>query len=179
MSDETDTLRVWVGCLACYNAGKLRGEWVDAIDADEMTPERLHGRATSHEELWCLDTDDPWHIIPGECSPMDAARYGRMVEAIQADGYDVGAVVAWRDNGEPLDEWDAPTRERFEDSYAGEYHSGSDYAEVLAGELDLIPADNAWPAYCVDWDRAWHELSTDGYWTAPVPGGGVYIFRPV
>lgn len=35
---STDTTpRVWVGCLACYNAGRLVGDWHDASDADEVT----------------------------------------------------------------------------------------------------------------------------------------------
>jgi hypothetical protein len=25
----TETPRVWIGCLASYNAGRLIGEWVD------------------------------------------------------------------------------------------------------------------------------------------------------
>lgn len=32
----TDTPRVWIACLASYNAGRLIGEWVDATDADAM-----------------------------------------------------------------------------------------------------------------------------------------------
>jgi glutamine synthetase len=32
----TETPRVWIGCLASYNAGRLIGEWVDATDIDEM-----------------------------------------------------------------------------------------------------------------------------------------------
>lgn len=32
----TETPRVYVACLAAYNAGKLHGEWVDATDEDEL-----------------------------------------------------------------------------------------------------------------------------------------------
>lgn len=32
----SDTPRVWIGCLASYNAGRLIGEWVDATDTDVM-----------------------------------------------------------------------------------------------------------------------------------------------
>lgn len=36
MTTSTDTPRVWIACLASYNAGRLIGEWVDATDVDEM-----------------------------------------------------------------------------------------------------------------------------------------------
>ena len=38
----TMPLRVWPGCLSCYNAGQLVGAWIDAADAGELTIERLH-----------------------------------------------------------------------------------------------------------------------------------------
>lgn len=46
---------VWIGCPACYNAGHLLGRWIDAEDADEITPEDLHwGDAFEEvgEERW-------------------------------------------------------------------------------------------------------------------------------
>ena len=33
---DTDTPRIYVACLASYNAGILHGEWIDATDADEI-----------------------------------------------------------------------------------------------------------------------------------------------
>lgn len=55
----TDTTpRVWIGCLACYNAGRLVGDWHDASDAEEVSTADVHGRASSHEELWCFDIEN-------------------------------------------------------------------------------------------------------------------------
>lgn len=31
------TPRAWIGCLACYNEGRLVGDWFDAVTADEVT----------------------------------------------------------------------------------------------------------------------------------------------
>jgi len=36
-----------------------------------------------------------------------------------------------------------------------------DYAQELAEDLGLIPKDNPWPCYCIDWERAASELQTD------------------
>lgn len=35
---EDTTPRIWVGCLAHYNAGRLVGEWFDAVDGDGSFP---------------------------------------------------------------------------------------------------------------------------------------------
>ncbi len=43
---------VWVGCLACYNAGVLRGVWAYAEYAGAVTPDEIHEWETDHEELW-------------------------------------------------------------------------------------------------------------------------------
>ena len=42
--------RVWVGCLGCYNAGRLVGRWVDAEDAADLSPEDV--RAIGHLVLF-------------------------------------------------------------------------------------------------------------------------------
>jgi hypothetical protein len=101
-----------------------------------------------------------------------------MLEKMQEDGCPPEAVVAWRDNGEDLAEWDEPTRERFEEAYAGVWPSLAAYAEQLAEDCDLIPTNVRWPMGCIDWKWAARELSYDGYWTAQAPDGEVYVFQP-
>lgn len=46
---------VWIGCLSCYNAGSLVGNWYPAEEAGDITPEDIHDCETSHEELWIFD----------------------------------------------------------------------------------------------------------------------------
>lgn len=43
ITDVETTPRVWIGCLACYNEGRLVGDWHDALGADEVTSEDVHG----------------------------------------------------------------------------------------------------------------------------------------
>ncbi|GAA1703825.1 hypothetical protein FB460_0586 [Propioniferax innocua] len=42
MTTATMPLRVWPGCLSCYNAGRLVGAWIDAADAGGLTIAKLH-----------------------------------------------------------------------------------------------------------------------------------------
>lgn len=82
-SNNTNHPQVWVGCLGCYNDGRLVSEWIDVEDAEDITIDSLHGylpatlrtqveRDSAHDELWCFDTNN----MPqsGEMQPMDAAR---------------------------------------------------------------------------------------------------------
>ena len=87
------TPRAWVGCLACYNAGNLVGEWLDADSLED--PDTLEAICTrpDHEELWCMDLDN---IPGGECSPAEAARLARALTDYleKADEYGLPAAVA-------------------------------------------------------------------------------------
>lgn len=192
----TATPRVWVGCLACYNAGRLMGEWVDATEAGDLSRERVHGSSATlalvevqdggspHEELWCFDLEGFGGFLEGECSPSEAQAVAEVIAAIEADGTDLGAVGAWAsyEHGR-VEEWDAPTREAFEEAYCGEWKSGADYAENLAEDIGALDsADARWPLTCIDWERAWNELRLgDGYYEVPTgaPAYEFYIFRGV
>jgi antirestriction protein len=195
-----DTPRVWVGCLACHNAGRMVGEWVDAADAESAcdidyalrrdmaapaTPElaetmrriRLEHLAERHEEWWCFDHENMRGLVEGECSPAEAERLAGLVEAIEADGHPVAAVVAWSQNtGERLEEWDRPTRDSFADAFAGEWCDEEEYARDLAESIGSVPADYSWPASYIDWESATRDLFSGDYYSTRAPGG-VYVFR--
>jgi antirestriction protein len=165
----TDAMRVWVGCLACYNDGRLVGEWVDAVDADTFTPcER-----PDHEEWWCLDHEGL--PIDGECSPMYAAA---LADLLSATGEPTrSALMAWiREGNYSTDVEGLPVLSDFDDAYCGEYDSPRDYAQTYAEECGLVPEEYVWPTSCIDWEQATRELMMDHY-TAPAPGSGVYVFR--
>ncbi len=96
----TDTApHVWIGCLACYNAGCLVGDWFDAVTADEVTTYDIHGahsRADSHDELWVFDHEN----IPvrGEMDPITAAAWGRCLAEV--DEHLRPALCVWVESGD-------------------------------------------------------------------------------
>ena len=56
------------------------------------------------------------------------------------------------------------------EGYAPDWHHGATlirdsyfekYAEELADDLGLLPKDAAWPATCIDWEKAARELQVD------------------
>jgi hypothetical protein len=202
MTTTTVEARVWVGCLGCYNAGALVGEWVDALEAGEYDPHGPGGLgmaglkapacgSAEADERWCFDHEGLAGFVEGECSPAEAVRVAELLEAIEADGADVEAVRAWIGwvgwSGRTPMQWDE-IREGFEDAYAGHADSGPDYAEELADELgaftvqagygEPVDVSGQWPMTCIDWDRAWRELELgDGMAAIDDPAGGVFVFR--
>lgn len=183
----TTTPKAWIGCLGCYNVGRLVGEWVDGQEAGNVTVEQLHKASRTpvsvvspHEELWVMDHEGYGEFLKGECSPMDAQRIADLMSEIESDGHEVTAVAAWMDHaGREIVEWDAPTREEFEDAYDGEHESEEDYAHELAEELGALDGKRTWPHWHIDWQSAAEELFSTDYYSVPAPGSGIYVFRNV
>jgi len=171
---DRETPQVWVGCLACYNAGDLVGQWVDATEAGEFVPCTRSEFGAQHEEFWVMDYQGFGGFLKGECSPVEAQAIAEKMAEIP-DYVPVEAVAAFLDNtGEHIDEL---RMDNFEDAYCGVWDSEVDYAQNLAEELDLVRDDNGWPAYCIDWERAARELFMGDNWSERAPGGQVFVFR--
>lgn len=173
----TDTEpRVWIGCLACYSAGRLVGQWVDATEATAPTPDDIHGHPTTHEEMWVFDHEGFLGALVGECSPAEAQRVAEIIEACTEYG-PREAVAAWL--ADDLDHGMADsTADDFAESYAGEWDDLADFAEdmITSGDgLDHVPAELR-PYF--DFEAYGRDLQLGGdVWTAEAPGGRVYVFR--
>ncbi|MER8116295.1 antirestriction protein ArdA [Streptomyces sp. NPDC094031] len=169
--------RVWIGCLACYNAGRLVGKWCDGDTADDVTPEDIHGRSTAHEELWVMDHDGFIGALEGECSPCEAAEIARALSGLTGD--ESGAFGAWLKLYAQRDER-AEWVEKFREDYRGFYDSEADFARewfVETSPEEEVARLKRWPFYDIDWERASLELFTDGFHAEDVPGG-IHVFWP-
>jgi antirestriction protein len=186
-----DEFRVWIGCLACYNAGRLVGQWYDASEAGEVTTSRVHGRDMTywvkshdgrgsilrrhemHEELWCFDIEAPHESLAREMSPMEAAQIAEVLADAERRYIEVAPFLAWLDNqGYAVD---GDHFSDFEDAYCGEWKDEEDYAYQLAEDLGAVPEGHSWPASYVDWQRAARDLFMDH--TAIRSPGGIWVFR--
>jgi hypothetical protein len=175
MTKTYGELRVWVGCLACYNDGRLHGEWMEPADGAEWACERA-----GHEETWVFDHEGFAGTLTGECSPMAAAELAEVLADIVDDGnlHAFGAFVShvWGADYAARD-WPA-TVEAFRDAFHGEHPSGAAFAEELAYECGQITEDSPLASY-IAWDRVWHgDYECDG-WHAVHTADGVLIFCPV
>lgn len=180
-----DTRRVWVGCLACYNDGRLMGDWFDASDVGELTSEELHAAHDprrhdlkdqregygAHEEIWCFDIEGFGHLnremSPSEAHAIDAA----LTEACDDTGADADAVLAWMNfTGNGHEDLDG-----FADEYHGEWDSAEEYVENFYDDTgqDLGPLANY-----VDWERVARDWGYDGWHFHETGHGTVYVFGP-
>ena len=174
-SSATDTTpRAWVGCLACYNDGRLVGDWFDAVAADEVTTYDIHGRASSHDELWVFDHEN----IPvrGELDPLTAAAWGRCLTEVNE--HLRPALCAWVESGDYIAEGntDLPSVSDFEERYCGAWDSFREYAENLADDIGLLADVPEEIARYFDWSAWSRDLAFD-YSTYDDPEGGVFVFR--
>ena len=177
-SSATDTTpRAWIGCLACYNEGRLVGHWFDAATANEVTTYDVHGahsRADSHEELWVFDHEN----IPvrGELDPLTAGAWGRVYTEVGPEHWP--ALCAWVESGDYVAEGtgDLPSISEFEDRYQGHWESFEDYARQLADDIGLLAGVPEEIANYFDWYSWTRDLAFDcpNY---DDPEGGVFVFR--
>jgi antirestriction protein len=175
-----ETVRIYVACLASYNAGRLHGRWIDA--AQEPAALRAEIEAMLAEspaagaEEWAIHDYEgfgPAAIAEYE----DVEDVARVAQSIVSHGE---AFAFWLSH-DPASGRESP--ERFEDTYLGEHSSEREFCEQLvedAGLPGLAPpiADELWPY--LDLDALWQTLQLgDGYWSTPAAGGGVHVFAPL
>lgn len=165
--------KIWLGCLECYNNGKLVGDWYTASEVGEVTTSKLHGRPIrpeTHEELWGLDVESmPVHREMGQ---IEAQQWGELYAEV-GDGLWPAFCVWVRAEGVTNpDEIDSQT---FVDRYRGEWDSFEEYAQdVIAstGEQESWPED---AQRYFDLARYAADLR-HGYTVEDCPDGGVYVF---
>lgn len=160
LADRGSGRSVWVGCLACYNAGNLVGSWLDPAEGPDWACPN-----PTHEETWVFDHEgfgsegegSPQHFADLASEFEEAAEYGP-VEAYLLYRANVGAQYA--------------TAAGFEESYRGEWGSLQEYAEELFDELYLHEIPEHLRSY-IDYEKFASDLECDGYWEADG-----YVFEP-
>ncbi len=161
---------VWVGCLACYNEGRLTGEWVDASDCVGFVPCTREG----HEEWWVMD-HEAGSLIPGGCSPNEAYETYEHVVWLLSSSVPLEAIKAYLDNvGGSVRDLSAT---QLEDAYRGEYESWREYTDSMADETMLTGVSDTVAMY-FDYQKWADDLEMDHNYTRNSKGM-VYVFQDV
>ena len=171
MSDTTtDTPRIYVACLASYNAGILHGEWIDATDADtirEEIQEMLTRSSCPGAEEWAIhDYEGFGSIRLSEFEDIDrVAELGALIdehgEAFAAYADHVGV--------------DYATEESFQDAYCGEWDSEKAYGESLFDDLYAHDVPEHIAPY-IDYEAFARDLFINDYFSVQSESG-VYVFH--
>jgi antirestriction protein len=166
----TDTPRLYVACLASYNAGILHGEWIDATDADEIREAIQTMLSKSREpmaEEWAIhDYEGFGPIQLSESEDID--RVGELAEMIEEHG---PAFAAYADHMGI----DHATAESFQDAFCGEWDSEQAYAENLFDELYLSDVPEHVQPY-IDYESFARDIFiSDNY--SVESESGVFVFH--
>ena len=128
-------MRIYVACLASYNAGILHGRWIDASsDADAMQGEidaMLKASREPGAEEWAVHDYDGVPSSLGEYPGLDkiAAFVALCDDFDHIDSDDIAAIVAnWCGD---LDQ----ARTALQDDFCGIYPAFRDYADEVADEM--------------------------------------------
>ena len=132
--------KIYVACLASYNAGTLHGEWIDAtLEADEIHEQVTAMLAKSKEpgaEEWAIHDYEGFGAIQlNEYSGFEMVS--KLAKALNEQGK---AFELFYSN-ESFDDVDAAV-EAFNERYSGEYSSPEDWAENFledTGQLAIFP----------------------------------------
>jgi len=165
--------RIYVACLAAYNAGKLHGKWIElggktAEDVRAEIQEILKTSPEPHAEEWAIHDYELGGIKIGENEDLDKIMefVGHLVEHGEAFAAYVNNFGA-----------DYATLEGFEDAYQGEHDNVVAYAEQWleeTGGLAQIPENLR---YYFDYEKYARDLELGGdIWTADSDHGTVYVF---
>lgn len=170
--------RIWIGSLAAYNAGDLKGEWftpTDYGDGDEFEAAvRKLLPEDEHEELYIGDVDD----IPPKLFDEHDLDFDFMVEVCEfiEDKEDLAyvAVLRWQDiNSNKPDVIDLVN---LLDEIIGEYSSGEnwerEYAYQYVENMGEVPS---WLQNYIDYDAMGRDLTMD--LSEYEYGGSIYVFQ--
>ncbi|GAB04569.1 antirestriction protein ArdA [Gordonia amarae] len=182
---NADEPAIWLGCLHCYNSGRLVGHWFAASGADEVTLADVHRgsrvdfASEGCEEIWGLDVENI--AVHREMDAIEAAQWGALYDEVD-DADEWQAISAWVRSGDYIAEGDSdiPCLSDFRERYCGTWDSMEDYAYSYVEDMGLfegIPDDSPLVTY-FDHSAFARDLRLSGeYSTTPNPDGGVYIFR--
>lgn len=174
----TNTPRIWIGCLACYNNGKLVGDWFDANEADDITILDIHSKEdnpqNSCEELWVFDHENL--PVKGEMAPGDAAPWGDAYDELDSDHL-WPAYCAWVDSGAHTTESNGTgIVSDFLEAFQGEYDTFRDFADEFVESTGMLTNVSEDVARYFDYDGFASDLKYD-YTVQDAPNFGVFIYR--
>ncbi len=172
MRTLTDTPKIYVACLASYNAGKLYGKWIDADQtAEEIQAEireMLKGSPEPFAEEWAIHDYEGFEGIRLD-EYESIGKIAELARLIQEHGEAFAAYAGYVG-------LDYATAEGFEEAYSGEWGSEEEFAEDLMRECYEIPEHLE---FYIDYEKFARDLFINDYFSAEASGGGVYVFRHI
>ncbi len=170
------TARIYVACLASYNAGTLYGKWIDANQsADDILSEIsavLKGSKEPGAEEWAVHDYEGFGEISLSEWP-DISRVATIANLIEEHGDAFGLWYESQD-GQNVDA--AEIEEKFLEQWQGAHDSKRDFADYLlesTGQLSELPE---WARGYFDFEAYARDLEMSGDYSFIRANGQVYAF---
>jgi antirestriction protein len=169
--------RIYVADLAAYNAGVLRGVWLDAGQEPEELHDQIAGMLAQspelHAEEWAIHDFEGFNGLRlGEWESLD--HVSKLAKGITEHGLAYAHWAAMVSDDEEL--------EQFEECYLGRWTDRTEYAADVLDDLGLseqieqaVP-ENLRPYVTLDAEGFGRDLELGGDITVTEGDGGVYIF---
>jgi len=170
MSTATITPRIYVACLASYNAGKLHGKWIDATQEPEDIQAEVDAMLAESTEPFAEEWAIHDHEGLGDISESESfERVSAIGQAVDEAGEDAAALLAFLDY-QPMSD-----PEDFAHCHAGEPECLDDFAYedhlATAARLDDHPLSGY-----IDWKAVGRDMEINNLWTTRSPDGGLFVF---
>jgi antirestriction protein len=152
---DTNTPRIYVACLAAYNAGILHGRWInaaqDAADIRKEIAEMLKKSPEPFAEEWAIhDYEGFGDYQVSESEDID--EIAAIAAQIEERGAAYLAALSLSSNRAEAD--------ALMEEYCGEYNSDEEFAQQLLEDTDSLPKDL--PLYIhIDWAWTAKEIMMD------------------
>lgn len=174
---QTTQPRIYVACLAAYNAGTLHGAWLDADrDADEIHEDIQKILSSSPEagaEEWAIhDCEGFGPLKLDEYEPIE--NVAALAQALEEHG---PAFAAFVENLGTTSKDYGEFTEEFQDAYRGEWHSLEEYADNFLEDIGALEKLPEYLRCYFDVQAFARDLETCGdVWTWQASDGMVHVF---
>ena len=164
------TPRIYVACLASYNAGKLYGQWINANqtaeDIREEINQLLKGSSEPLAEEWAIHDYEGFNGVKlNEYESVE--KVVELAQLIEEHGEAFAGYAEWVG-------LDYATSEDFEEAYSGEWDSEEEFAEDLMGQCYEVPKHLE--SY-IDYEKFARDLFISDYFSVESSQGRVFVFR--
>lgn len=155
---QTQENRIYVACLASYNAGRLHGEWIDLDNkSEDEVNEAIQAmlkasKEPDAEEYAIHDYELPFKIREYESTDTILEQLEKIAEHGEA----------WQAYCDYFGK-DYATESDFQDKYQGEWKSELAFAENIADKTILCESDNETLKRYFDYESFSRDLFLDGY----------------
>jgi antirestriction protein len=133
---EKDTPSAWIGCLGCYNSGRLIGKWIPGLECDDLHAAGLTDSAgkcnrCGADEFLALDHENFYGLLDGgEPNPMECYEMALKLDDVAE--YERDILKAWLSNGMNFD------LDQMRDCYIGQFSSDEDMAREYVESTGLL-----------------------------------------